>query len=288
MANKHYSPPKLAERLAGRALDEGERSVRLGDLEERYQYLVYERGERRARAWYRRQVLHLVILAIINHILWSYIMFKNNLIIAWRNIKKSKIYSMINIFGLAAGMAIFILLMLFVWNELSYDRFHEHAASIYRIDAHVSMENRELGVFSVPAPLGPALAAEFPEVIRATRLINRNAGIVTVDDRLFEEPYSLYAETSFFDVFSVSVMKGDPETMLAAPLGLVLTDETAEKWFGTVPWGKQSRLGLSRFSMSRASSKRCPPTPTSSSICSPRSRPSDRRSKPTVGEHTII
>jgi len=172
-------------------------------------------------------------------------MFRNNIIIAWRNIKKSKVYSGINILGLAAGMAVFILIMLFVWSELSYDRFHEHAASTYRLASHVSMEDKELGVFSVPAPLGPALTAEFPEVVRATRLINRNAGIVTIDDRLFEEPYALYAEPSFFDVFSVSVLSGDPKTMLAAPLGLVLTDETAQKWFGAVdPLGKTVKVGL--------------------------------------------
>lgn len=244
VAYKHYSPPMLAELLAGWALDEGERYARLGDLEERFQYLVTERGGRKARSWYRRQVLHLIILAIIQNILWSYIMFKNNLIVAWRNIKKGKVYSILNTLGLTAGMAIFILIMLFVWNELSYDRFHKHAALIYRLDSHVSMENRELGVYSVPAPLGPALAAEFPEVVRATRLINCNAGIVTIGDRLFEEPYVLYAEPSVFDVFSITVMKGDPRTMLAAPLSLVLTEETAEKWFGTVdPMGKMIKLG---------------------------------------------
>ena len=141
-------------------------------------------------------------------------------------------------------MAIFILIMLFIWNELSYDRFHKHAGSIYRLASHVSMENRELGVYSVPAPLGPALAAEFPEVFRATRLISLSAGIVTVGDRFFEESYVLCAEPSFFEVFSIPVLKGDPKTMLTAPLSLVLTDETAEKWFGTAdPLGKTVKIG---------------------------------------------
>ncbi|MDH4197808.1 MAG: ABC transporter permease, partial [Candidatus Aminicenantes bacterium] len=96
----------------------------------------------------------------------------------------------------------------------------------------------------VPAPLGPALAAEFPEVAQTTRLMNRSVGIVTVGDQLFEEASALYAEPSFFDVFTVSVISGDPKTMLAAPLSLVLTDETAKKWFGAAdPVGKTVRVG---------------------------------------------
>ena len=133
MPKRHFSPPPLAERLVSRVLDEAERSVRLGDLEERYQYLVKERGVRRARGWYRRQALDLMILAIINHILWSCIMSKNNLVIAWRNIKRNKVYSALNIFGLAVGMAVFILIMLLVRFELSYDRYHANVRNIYRI-----------------------------------------------------------------------------------------------------------------------------------------------------------
>lgn len=97
MPNRHFSPPPLAERLLGRALDEEERCMRLGDLEERYQYLVRERGERPARAWYRRQALQLFILAGVNHTLWSCIMLRNNLIIAWRNFLKHKGFLIINI-----------------------------------------------------------------------------------------------------------------------------------------------------------------------------------------------
>jgi putative ABC transport system permease protein len=130
MANRHFYPPSLAERLVSQALDEAERPARLGDLEERYQYLVFERGERRARAWYKRQALQLVILAVINHILWSCIMFKNNLVIAWRNIKRHKGYSFINISGLAMGMATCLLILMFVSDELSYDAFNEKADRI--------------------------------------------------------------------------------------------------------------------------------------------------------------
>lgn len=82
MPHRHFSPPPLAESLVCWVLDEEEWSVRLGDLEERYQYLVRERGQRRARAWYRRQALQLLILAFSNNTLWSFIIFRNNLVIA--------------------------------------------------------------------------------------------------------------------------------------------------------------------------------------------------------------
>jgi putative ABC transport system permease protein len=171
-------------------------------------------------------------------------MFRNYFVTAIRHLQRRKLFSLINIAGLALGVAVSSLILLFVWNELSYDRFNEQAASTYRLAIHLRMPDRQLGVPAVPAPLGPALAAEFPEVVQTTRLRSRNAGIITVGGRFFEEPDALYVEPSFFDVFTVSVLSGDPKTMLAAPYSLVLTDETAEKWFGAVdPVGKTVKVG---------------------------------------------
>jgi len=171
-------------------------------------------------------------------------MFRNYFVTALRHLQRRKLFSLINIAGLALGVAVSSLILLFVWHELSYDRFNEQAASTYRLAIHLRMPDRQLGVPAVPGPLGPALAAEFPEVVQTTRLRSRNAGIITVGDRFFEEPDALYVEPSFFDVFTVSVLSGDPKTMLAAPYSLVLTDETAEKWFGAVdPVGKTVKVG---------------------------------------------
>jgi len=127
MSNSHLSPPLLAERLVARALDEEERSARLGDLEERFQYLVQERGERRARTWYRWQALLLAILAGVNNAQWSIIMFKNYVRTAFRNIQRYKGYSLINIVGLALGMACCILILLWAKDELATDRLPRQA-----------------------------------------------------------------------------------------------------------------------------------------------------------------
>jgi len=159
MANRHLSPPPLAERLAARSLDEEERSARLGDLEERFQYLVQERGERRARTWYRWQALLLVVLAVINNTLWSYIMFRNYIKTAFRNIQRYKGYSLINIVGLALGMACCILILLWAKDELATDRYHAKLDSLYiihTISHYGGGASREPG--SVPA-LAPAFKA---------------------------------------------------------------------------------------------------------------------------------
>jgi putative ABC transport system permease protein len=235
MPKRHFSPPPLAERLVGRALDEEERSVRLGDLEERYQYLVRERSERRARAWYRRQALQLLILAVFNHILWSGIMFKNNLVIAWRNIKRNKIYSALNIFGLAVGMAVFILIMLYVRYELSYDRYHENSRNIYRI-IQQQPGNVFLGsdIFAVtPPPVAPALLREFPEVSAATRISRSSDVLVSVGEKKFMEKQFYWADPQTFEIFSFSFVRGDRATAFKDPFSLLLSEREAHRFFGS-------------------------------------------------------
>jgi putative ABC transport system permease protein len=132
--NRPYTiPPKLGTRLLGWLLPDEERIEVTGDFEERFRAKVRGRGGSAAWIWYGIQVLRPVPYLVKDHILWSCIMFRNNLIIAWRNIKKSKLYSALNVLGLAAGMAVFILIMLFVRYELGYDRYHANARGVYRV-----------------------------------------------------------------------------------------------------------------------------------------------------------
>ena len=233
MGDRHQSPPPLAERLAGWALDGEERAVRLGDLEERFQYLVRERGKRRAGAWYRRQALQLLILAFINHALWSGIMFRTNILVAWRNIKKSKVYSALNVLGLATGMAVFILIMLFVRYELSYDRYHANAGNIYRIvherpDLYVRGSN----IFArTPGPMAPALVHEFPEILRAVR-INSLGGLLQAGGESLMVENGYWADPEIFDVFSFPLVRGDRDAALKNPFSVLLSERTARRLFG--------------------------------------------------------
>jgi putative ABC transport system permease protein len=233
MANRHFYPPQLAKRLVSRALDEEDRSTRLGDLEERYQYLVYERGERRARAWYRRQARQLVILAVINHILWSCVMFKNNLVVAWRNIKRNKVFSALNVLGLAAGMASFILIMLFVRYELSYDRYHANARNIYRIIQKWPVYAFGSNVWAVtPAALAPALVQEFPEVRTAARLYISSNILISIGEKTFLESQFHCADPQTFEIFSFPIIRGDSATGLKDPFSVFLSERTARRYFG--------------------------------------------------------
>jgi putative ABC transport system permease protein len=234
MPTRHFSPPPLDERLAARALDEEERSVRLGDLEERFQYLVQERGERRARVWYRWQVMLLVVLAVMNRFFWSCIMFRNNLIVAWRNIKRSKAYSVLNILGLATGMAVFILIMLFVRYELSYDRYHANAQNICRvIDESPGVYYLGSDVWATtPAPLAPAMARDIPEVIRATRIKVSNDVLISIGDKHFSENQFFWADPQTFEIFSFPLVRGDRSMVLKDPFSVLLSERAARRFFG--------------------------------------------------------
>ncbi len=234
MPIRHFSPPPLAERLLDRVLDEGERSARMGDLEERLQFLARERGERRARSWYRRQVLQIVVLAVINHFFWSGVMFKNNLVIAWRNIKRNKAYSALNVLGLAAGLAVFILIMLFVRTELSYDRYHANARNIYRV-IREQPDNDYLGskIFAItPPPLAPALVQEFPEVRAATRIDYWIDVLISAGEKTFLEKKVFWADPQTFEIFSFPLVRGDRASALKDPSSVLLSEREARRFFG--------------------------------------------------------
>jgi putative ABC transport system permease protein len=232
MPHGHVSPPPLAERWAGRALDGEERSVRLGDLEERFHYLVGERGLGRARTWYRWQVLLLVISAILHNYYWSLIMFKNYLKIAFRNIRRSKGYSFINIVGLALGLACCILILLWAKDELATDRYHAKLNSLYQILTiqHYGGEvSHQSG--SIPA-LAPALKAEYPEVLNAARIHNgQSEHVLAYGNRQFREAVQL-ADPDIFRIFTFPFIQGQPRDAFGDPYVLVLSERIARKIFG--------------------------------------------------------
>jgi len=159
-------------------------------------------------------------------------MFRNYLKIAIRNIRKHKGYAFINIAGLSIGMACCILIVAYIITELSYDKYNENADRIYRIGAEVNMGGFTGTLAISNAPVGPVLHEDYPEVLNAVRIRPISKRFVKFEDREFYEEQVLYADNSIFDIFTFPMIKGDPKTALVTAYSVVLTDETAKKYFG--------------------------------------------------------
>jgi putative ABC transport system permease protein len=161
-------------------------------------------------------------------------MVRSYLLVALRNLWRNKGYSLINIFGLAIGLASSIFILLYVVNELTYDRFHEKSDRIYRIWISGSMPATEMRHAVTAPPMAEALLNDCPEVEQVVRLMKSGGWMVRSGDRIFHETEQefIFADTSFFDVFSFRLLKGDPKTCLRDPRSIVLTEEYATKYFG--------------------------------------------------------
>jgi putative ABC transport system permease protein len=161
-------------------------------------------------------------------------MFKNYLKIALRNLRKQKLYSFINVFGLAVGIAFCALLFLYVQDELTFDDFHEKKDRIFRVYS-ISYEPdgsvRSTGGVYHPFLLGPALEADLPEIQRFVRL-DDNPNFVRAGGEAFEENV-LYADSTFFEVFTFPLQQGDPGTALNGLTSAVISIDAAHKYFGT-------------------------------------------------------
>jgi putative ABC transport system permease protein len=166
-------------------------------------------------------------------------MIKNHLRIAFRNFLKHKGFSFINVFGLAVGIACCLLILLFVVDEVSYDRYHEKADRMYRAGLYGFISGNEFHGVITASPMAQTLVDEYPEVEAATRARNYGYPVFRYKDKVFSEEKVFWVDPSFFDVFTVSFIQGDPETALENPETIILTRSMALKYFGDEdPMGK--------------------------------------------------
>ncbi|MCF7792826.1 MAG: ABC transporter permease [Candidatus Cloacimonetes bacterium] len=160
-------------------------------------------------------------------------MIKNYFKIAFRNIWKNKTYSAINIIGFAIGLASCLLILLFVNNEISFEKMHKNGDNIYRIAVNLSHGDNKIPFASVMPPLAPALEEEFPEVIDAVRIRQMQPDYqFEYDNRELGEMDVVFTESSFFDIFSFELISGDKQDVLTEPFSIVISQQTAEKYFG--------------------------------------------------------
>lgn len=165
-------------------------------------------------------------------------MFKNYLKIAWRNLFKDKLYSFVNIMGLAIGMACCVIIYLYVSFETSYDTYHENYKQIYRM-VSVSHESDKVEEFAPSSPLmGQRTVDNFPEVKHLLRFNGSNR-YFSLGEKKFYDNRLFYADSSMLDVFSFEVIEGSAKNSLNKPYSVVLTESCAKKYFGSEPaYGK--------------------------------------------------
>ena len=155
-------------------------------------------------------------------------MIRNYFKTAWRNLLRYKLFSGLNIFGLATGMACSILIFLWVLDELSFDNFNSNADRIFRLTAKVSDVNAAV----VPPALAQAIKTQVPAIKNATRLAAAQE-MITVGTKKFDEKKMFYADSSFLQMFNYPLLQGNVSTVLSSPNSVVITEATAIKYFGT-------------------------------------------------------
>ncbi|MDP4245426.1 MAG: ABC transporter permease [Bacteroidota bacterium] len=174
-------------------------------------------------------------------------MIRNYFKIAFRNLWRHRVFSFINILGLSVGMSACLLIYLYVSFELSYDRYHAKGDRIFRVVTNIKTPTDTLDWNSASIPMSPAMKKDFPEVEQFVR-IEPNSLLVSRGETKFQEDKLAFADSSLFSVFTLPLVKGDPDKALAAPWQVVLTETSAKKYFGTAePVGQTLYLTGSRL-----------------------------------------
>jgi putative ABC transport system permease protein len=228
-------PPRLGYFLMRLFLGRGEHYSMVGDFDELYAETAAARGRRAAGAWYMGQVARLIPPSIIHTIRWSLHMFGSYLRTGFRNIKRHKGTAFINVFGLSIGMAGAILILLYVVDEMSFDRFHAQKDSIYRVlqtfldgDGGAA---RNWGP-SMPAGAAPLIQSFFRDDIEHVILFARDQVTIRTGSAAYHEEIT-FTDPAVFSVFSFPLLRGDPATALARDTDIVLTRTAAARYFGS-------------------------------------------------------
>ncbi len=173
-------------------------------------------------------------------------MMSNYFKIAWRNLIKNKFFSLINIFGLAIGICSFLLISLFILDELSYDKHFKNADRIYRINSDILFGGTSMKLSQSADPMGAVLKKDYPQVEQYTRIYTNEGGnfVKKGNQFVFEEGIA-YADSTFFDMFSIPVIEGDPTTALDEPNSIAINESMARKYFNSLQVvGKTLELGV--------------------------------------------
>jgi predicted permease len=237
MNSKKKRPPRVAVWILRHlAYQENEPSL-MGDIEEEYSDVSTKKGVFSAKCWYWIQIFISLPAFFKSYVYWSVVMLRNYLKTALRVIQKHKAFSFINITGLAVGMACCVLILLWVQDELSYDRFHENHKQLYRL----ILKHEGKWLTASPWALAPTLKKDYEEVALYTRYAQRSF-VASHGERSFYETVA-FVDPDFFKMFTFPLIDGNPETLFPTNNSGVITEKTAKKYFGNEsPVGKSLML----------------------------------------------
>ena len=160
-------------------------------------------------------------------------MFKNYFTTAYRFIIRNKFFSLVNILGLASGLAVCILIAIFVFDEFSYDRFNQNADRIFRIESDISIDGNAINSTYVPAPMAMQMVKDFPQVENSVRLRKQAFTLVKKDGRNIMESGVVTSDPSLFNVFTLPMIAGSPSNALKEPNSIVISEKIARKYFNS-------------------------------------------------------
>lgn len=174
-------------------------------------------------------------------------MIKNYLISAWRNIRKQKFYALLNLLGLSLGLSAAMFIMLYLNDELQYDKHHSKNEQIYRVNSHFKIGDMDDRFAIAALPIGPSFKLEFPEVLEMTRLTPAEDLLLRPANRDYYERHIFFADSTVFDIFTHDFLYGNPQNALNEPNSIVLSASLANKFFGNQnPLGQLIESGLNK------------------------------------------
>ncbi|MCP4726926.1 MAG: FtsX-like permease family protein, partial [bacterium] len=221
-------PPKIAEWLLNRTSKVDDPAGLAGDFEEIYKEISAEKGKFKAWLWYWFQVFISIFPLIRSSISGSIAMFNNYLKIAYRNFKRQKTYSFLNIFSLSIGLSVFLLISLYVQYELSFDKSFRNSDRIYRVLKELSLYTQT----DTTSELAPTIVRDFPEVISAVRMRKRSNSLISSEDKSFIENRLFWVDKEILEIFPLDLVIGDQSTALDDPNSIVISEDMAAKYFG--------------------------------------------------------
>lgn len=171
-------------------------------------------------------------------------MIRNYIKTAWRNLVKNRVFSFINVFGLAVGLTCCMLIAAYLYSELTYDTYSANYKQLYRIGVKTLANGGMTDFASVDVAVGEGIKHTYPEVLAYTRIVRQGPMFVTFGDRQFKESNTALVDANFLQIFSVPLIQGDEKTALTEPNSVVINHDLAVKYFGNdQPIGKMLKLG---------------------------------------------